>query len=466
MTEQTLNIRKEQDSLGIVDVPDNFYFGAQTQRAINNFQIGNELMPLEIIHSIALIKKAVAITNQSSGILTSEKTQLIIRVADEILTNKLNEHFPLTIWQSGSGTQTNMNVNEVIANRANEIAHGQKGTNQPLHPNDDVNKSQSTNDVFPTAINIATYKLILENLLPTTYALRDAIQNKSYEFAKIIKVGRTHLQDAVPLTLGQEFSGYVAQLDLCIDSLKFALQQLQQLTIGGTAVGNEVNTPPNYTHNVINNLNELTGYNFVAIKNKFAGLAGHEALVTTSGALRNFATTLYKIANDIRWLASGPRCGLGELILPDNEPGSSIMPGKVNPTQCEMLTMVCAQVIGNDATIAFSASQGQLELNVFKPISAYNLCQSIKLLTSAMHSFTEKAIYGLMANTNKIKEHLDNSLMLATALVPKLGYAQSAKIAQKALQENLTLQETVVKYSFLTTDEFEEIINTVLQKYC
>lgn len=460
--------RIETDSLGKVEIKNCYYYGAQTQRASNySFPNCRESIDYELIESIALIKKVSAITNYKCGVLTKEKTEIISKVADEIITGKISmQHFPLTVWQSGSGTQTNMNVNEVIANRANEILTAKLGTNSPLHPNDDVNKSQSTNDVYPTAINITAYQLLANNLLPSLTLLRNELARKTLEFADIIKVGRTHLQDAVPLTLGQEFSGYMAQIESHIENINIALNNLKKLPIGGTAVGNGVNTPSNFIQTFIATINELTESNFVALENKFAGIAGSEAIVGISGTLRNLATALYKIVNDIRFLASGPRCGLGELLLPENEPGSSIMPGKVNPVQCEIVAMACAQVIGNDATIAFASSQGQFELNTFRPIMGHNLNNSIRILTHTINNFIQYALQDLKASKEKINFYLENSLMTVTELVPVLGYNLSAKIAQTALKENLTLRETVLKYNFLDAETFDSISKEFLKKYC
>lgn len=449
------NTRTETDSLGSIEVPADKYWGAQTERALLHFPSGNEIMPKEIIHALALIKKAAAQTNTELGQLAQNKAELIVTVCDEIIDGKLDEHFPLSIWQSGSGTQTNMNINEVIANRAAET----QNTKGILHPNDDVNKSQSTNDVFPTAIHLAAYKLIIELLLPNLTTLKNALTIKQNEFATIIKIGRTHLQDAVSLTLGEEFSGYVAQLEICLENINFALSQLKQLALGGTAVGTGLNAHPKFSELAIKKLSHLTGIDFIPAKNKFAALAAHEAIVITSSALKNLATALYKIANDIRWLASGPRCGIGELILPENEPGSSIMPGKINPTQCEMVLMICAQIIGNDAVITFANTQGNFELNVFKPVIAYNLIQAIKLLGSACNTFAEHAIKDLHANITKIKFYRENSLMHVTELAPKIGYDKAAKIAQLATANNITLKEACLELKYLTAAEFDAIIN-------
>lgn len=450
--------RQESDSLGEIAVPNEFYFGAQTQRARINFDLGHEIMPLEIIHALALIKKAAALVNFECGKLDEQKYELITKAASEVITGKLDEHFVLNVWQSGSGTQTNMNVNEVIANRAIEIAGGVLGSKNPVHPNDHVNMSQSTNDVFPSAMHVAAKLAIIKNLVPALAKLRATLAKKQAEFSDIMKVGRTHLQDAVPLTLGQEFSGYVAQLDLNLRNLEFALDQLSELAIGGTAVGTGLNAPKQFGERVYQIISQITGLEFTSSKNKFAALSSHEALVVTSSSLKNLACSLFKIADDIRWLASGPRCGLGELILPDNEPGSSIMPGKVNPTQCEAVTMICAQVIGNDATITFAASQGKFELNTFKPVIAYNLLQSINLLADACNCFADRAVLELHANRAQIASYLENSLMLVTALTPKIGYDKAAKIVQLAEQTGTSLREANAKLGFLSNKEFDDII--------
>lgn len=443
-TKRATKARQESDFLGEITIANNRYWGAQTQRALQNFNIGSEVMPRAIIHALALIKKAAAIVNQDYDLLPASKAKLIIAAAEEIMEGKLDEHFPLHIWQSGSGTQTNMNLNEVIANRAAaKIAHTKSKFS--IHPNDDVNKSQSTNDVFPTAMHLAAHNAITAHLLPALELLQKNLKIKQQEFKNITKVGRTHLQDAVNLTLGQEFSGYIAALAHNQAAIDFALKQLQELAIGGTAVGTGLNAPLGFDRAMVKVINKLTkaahSGKFVAAKNKFAALATHEALVTTSSALKNLACSLFKIADDIRYLASGPRCGLGELTLPANEPGSSIMPGKVNPTQCEMLTMVCAQVIGNDAAITFAASQGNLELNAFKPVIIYNLLQAVNLLGDACKSFALKAIKGLHANRNVIDTHINHSLMQVTALAPQIGYERAAKVAKLALEKNLTLAE-------------------------
>jgi fumarate hydratase, class II len=443
-------MRLETDSLGEVAVPSHYYFGAQTQRATLHFNINSELMPQEIIQAIGIVKKAAAITNYTLRKLPKSKCNLILKAANEVIAGKLTDHFPLQIWQSGSGTQTNMNVNEVIANRAIEIAGGVLGSKKPVHPNDDVNMSQSTNDVFPTAMHIAATKLSEEQLFPAIIFLKKMLSQKQKEFKNVTKIGRTHLQDAVALTLGQEFSGYVAELEICLQNLKLSTKEIKKLAIGGTAVGTGLNAPKKFAGLMAKNISVLTKIKFSSAKNKFQALASHEPIALVSGSLKTLATTLFKIANDIRFLASGPRCGIGELILPDNEPGSSIMPGKVNPTQCEMLTMIAAQVMGNDSVISFANSQGNLELNVFKPVIIYNLLQSIKLLASGMKNFARYAIKDLKINNKKIAYFVENSLMRVTELTPEIGYDKAAKIAKTALKENITLHEARVKLGYLT----------------
>lgn len=444
--------------MGHIEVPNNKYWGAQTQRALKHFSLGNEIMPIEIIHALGMIKKSAALVHQNLGLISPKKTRLIVAATDEIIDGKLDQHFPLHIWQSGSGTQTNMNVNEVIANRAIEIAGGRIGSKEPIHPNDDVNMSQSTNDAFPTAMHIASAILLKNKLFPALISLKTTLQQKQEEFKHIVKIGRTHLQDAVPLTLGQEFSGYTAQIESNIANLNHAFAQLQELAIGGTAVGTGINAPSKFGEKMAVEISTLTGIDFISAPNKFAALAGHEAMVAVSSALKNLACSLFKIADDIRWLASGPRCGLGELELPSNEPGSSIMPGKVNPTQCEALTMICAEVIGNDATITFAATQGKFELNVFKPVIIYNLLRSIKLLSDGCNNFAEHAIKELKVNQEKIQSYLENSLMLVTALTPKIGYDKAAKIAQKAALDNSSLREACLKLGLLSAEDFDKII--------
>lgn len=450
--------RNETDSMGTIEVTDHRYWGAQTQRSLHHFDIGNDLMPIEVIYAMALLKKAAAITNQQLGLLPDDKAKLIITAADEIIAKKLDDHFPLHVWQTGSGTQSNMNVNEVISNRAIELANGEKGSKKPIHPNDHVNMSQSSNDTFPTAMYIAAATNIVQCVIPAVTSLRNSLDKKAKEFAQIIKIGRTHLQDAVPLTLGQEFSGYVAQIDFCLNQIQLTLPSLYDLAIGGTAVGTGLNAHPHFADTVAQNIAQLTGLPFKSAKNKFAALASHDALVAVSGALTTLATTLMKIANDIRWLGSGPRSGLGELILPENEPGSSIMPGKVNPTQCEAMTMVCVQVIGNNTTIAIANSQGNFELNVFKPVMIFNFLHSANLLTDACESFKEFLVDGLKVNADKINYFLNNSLMLVTALNPILGYDKCAEIAKKALKENSTLKEAAIKLGYLTAEQYDAAV--------
>ncbi|MBS0647662.1 MAG: class II fumarate hydratase [Verrucomicrobia bacterium] len=451
--------RVETDSLGSIEVPSHKYWGAQTQRSIENFPIGTEKMPIELIHALGVVKKAAALVNHELGILPSDKKDLILETCDELLAGKLNDHFDLVVWQTGSGTQTNMNVNEVIANRAIEKAGGTLGSKTPIHPNDDVNMSQSSNDVFPTAMHIATMSAIKKHLLPHLKLLVEGFKKKAKEFEKIVKVGRTHLMDAAPLTLGQEFSGYAAQMEEGMRAVEAALHPVSELALGGTAVGTGLNSPSGYGKKVAQEISKLTGYSFVTAPNKFAALAANDGLVEVSGALKVVACAFMKIANDIRWLASGPRCGLGEILLPENEPGSSIMPGKVNPTQSESMTMVAVQVMGNDAAITIAGSMGNFELNVFKPVIIYNLLQSIRLLSDVAKNFHDKCLIGIKPNTKKIQEHLDHSLMLATALNPVIGYDKAAKIVQKAYQEGLTLRQAALALGFLTEKQFDEIVN-------
>ncbi len=451
--------RKETDSLGVVEVPIDKYWGAQTQRSIENFPIGTEKMPIELIHALGLVKKAAALVNCDLKLLTREKKDLIVKVCDELLKGKLDDHFDLVIWQTGSGTQTNMNVNEVISNRAIEMAKGVMGSKKPIHPNDDVNMSQSSNDVFPTAMHIATVQAVQASLIPHLKLLLKGFQKKAKEFDSIVKVGRTHLMDATPLTLGQEFSGYAAQIQNGIETVETALAPVLKLAIGGTAVGTGLNAPKGYDKKVAAKIAELTGYPFETAPNKFEALSSNDALVSFSGALRTIACSFMKIANDIRWLASGPRAGLGELILPENEPGSSIMPGKVNPTQSESMTMVAVQVMGNDTTIGIAGSMGNFELNVFKPVIIYNLLQSIRLLSDVAKNFHDKCLVGIKANKARIKELLDHSLMLATALTPVIGYDKTAKIVQKAHHENISLKEAALKLKLLSEKEFDKIVD-------
>lgn len=457
MTEQNLTtIRIEKDTMGEVEVPMNAYWGAQTQRSRNNFKIGGETLPCPLIEAMALVKKSASIVNASLERISEEQKQLIVQATDDVIQGRLNDQFPLVVWQTGSGTQSNMNMNEVIANRANEIAGNPKGSYQPVHPNDHVNHAQSTNDSFPTAIRVAAARQIHSLLIPAVTALRDTLARKSNEFADIVKIGRTHLQDATPLTLGQEFSGYVSQLEHALVRLDNALQGLYELPLGGTAVGTGLNAHPDYAVKVAKQLAELTGLPFVTAPNKFEALAGRDAEVFASGALKTLAVSLNKIANDIRWLASGPRCGLGELTIPENEPGSSIMPGKVNPTQSEAMTMVVAQVIGNDVTINMAGASGNFELNVFMPVIGYNLLQSIKLLGDACNSFNEHCAVGIEPVREKIDEFLHNSLMLVTALNRYVGYENAAKIAKTAYKENKTLKQVAIELELMTEQQFDE----------
>lgn len=453
-----MNYRIEKDTLGEVKVDNDKYWGAQTQRSLENFPIGPEAsMPMEIIHGFAYLKKAAAITNNKLGLLSNEKSDLIGKACDEIIKGKWDDQFPLVIWQTGSGTQTNMNCNEVIAHRAH-VLQGQKlGEGSLLiHPNDDVNMSQSSNDTFPTAMHIAAYKTLVENTIPAVERLKDTFAQKSEAFKEVIKIGRTHLMDATPLSLGQEFSGYVAQLEHGVKALKNTLAHLSELAMGGSAVGTGLNTPKGYSEEVAKNIANLTGLPFVTAQNKFEALAANDAIVGTHGALKQLAVSLMKIANDIRWLASGPRSGIGEILIPSNEPGSSIMPGKVNPTQVEALTMVCAQVMGNDTTITVSGSMGNFELNVFKPVMINAFLQSATLLGDACNSFNDRCAIGIEANNDQIEKNLKNSLMLVTALNTHIGYEKSAQIAKKAYAENTTLKEAALALGLLTAEEFDE----------
>ena len=453
-----MKFRKEKDTMGSVQVPADKYWGAQTERSRNNFKIGSpSSMPIDIIYGFAVLKKAAAYTNEELGVLTAEKRDLIAQVCDEIEAGELNEHFPLVAWQTGSGTQSNMNVNEVIANRAHVLQGRVLGEGErTLLPNDDVNKSQSSNDTFPTGMHIAIYKKIVEVTLPGVSQLRDTLAKKAADFDDVIKIGRTHFMDATPLSLGQEFSGYVAQLNQGIKALENTLPHLAQLALGGTAVGTGINTPKGYAQRVSRYIAQFTGLPFVSAENKFEALAAHDALVETHGALRQLAVSLFKIANDIRIMASGPRSGIGELIIPANEPGSSIMPGKVNPTQCEALTMVCAQVMGNDTAVAFAGSQGHFELNVYKPVMALNVLESAQLIGDACVSFELNCAQGIVPNTDKVDKLLKNSLMLVTALNPKIGYYKAAEIANLAHQNKLTLREAALQTGYLTEAEFDE----------
>lgn len=459
------NTRTERDSMGEIEVASDRYWGAQTQRSIYYFTIGNDLMPQEVITAFGILKKAAALTNQELGKLPSDKAQLIVQSADEVIAGKLNDHFPLRVWMTGSGTQSNMNVNEVIANRAIEISGGVLGSKNPIHPNDHVNMSQSSNDTFPTAMHIAAAIAVSQRLIPSVKKMRDELQKKAEEFADIVKIGRTHLQDAVPLTLGQEFSGYVAQLDADLKRIDLILPDLYELAIGGTAVGTGLNTPKGFAENVSHKISQLTGLPFISAPNKFAAMAAHDGLVMASGALKTLACSLMKIANDIRFLGSGPRCGLGELILPENEPGSSIMPGKVNPTQCEAMTMVAAQVIGYDTAISVAGSQGHFELNVFKPMIIFNFLQSVAILSDSCCNFTDFLLKGLQVNRKKIDSYVEQSLMLVTALAPKIGYDNAAKVAHIALEKDQTLKEVCLELGYISSEEFDAIINPYKMAY-
>ena len=457
-----MECRIEKDTMGIVRVPVDAYYGAQTQRSIENFEIAQDInrMPKEIIYAFAYLKKGAALANKDAGVLSAEKCDLIVRVCDEILAGRLDEAFPLVVWQTGSGTQTNMNVNEVIANRAH-VLNGGKLTDEVkvLMANDDVNKSQSSNDTFPSAMHIAAYKMLRENTIPSLELLHRTLVMKSREFMPIVKIGRTHFMDATPLTLGQEFSGYAAQLEYGIQSIKNTLPHLAELALGGTAVGTGINTPENYGEKVAKKISELTGLPFVTAPNKFEALATHDAIVETHGALKGVAVSLMKIANDIRMLGSGPRAGIGEIRLPENEPGSSIMPGKVNPTQCEALTMIAAQVMGNDVAISVGGASGQFELNVYKPMIIYNFLHRARLIGDGCRSFNDHCAVGIQPVKETIKKHLDDSLMLVTALNPKIGYYKAASIAQKAFRENKSLKQAAVDSGLLTAEEFDEWVD-------
>ncbi len=458
----TENIRLEKDSMGTIAVPADKYWGAQTQRSLEHFAIGENRMPKEVIHAFGTLKKAAAMTNHELGLMDKEKMQWIVAATDEVIAGKWDDQFPLRVWQTGSGTQTNMNVNEVISNRASEIVTGTRGGKALIHPNDDVNQSQSSNDTFPTAMHIAAVTAITQDLLPAIVTLRDGLIQKQNQFADLVKTGRTHLQDAVPLTLGQEFSGYVAQLNAAMENIKKTLPGLYELALGGTAVGTGLNTHPQFAERAAAHIAALTKLPFITAPNKFAALAAHDAFVFASGAVKSLACALMKIANDIRWLGSGPRCGLGELILPANEPGSSIMPGKVNPTQSEAMTMVCIQVMGHDAVIGFAASQGNFELNVFKPVIIYNFMHSLHLLTDAMHMFNRYCVAGLEADEKAINAAVNNSLMLVTALAPKIGYDKSAEIAHRAWRDGTSLLEATLTLGYLSEAEFKTLVQPKL----
>jgi fumarate hydratase class II len=459
-TQLTANVptRTESDSMGKIAVPADRYYGAQTARSLIHFAIGKDTMPRELIRAFGILKKAAALVNKDLGKLPADKTALITQAADEVIAGKLNDHFPLRIWQTGSGTQTNMNVNEVISNRAIELAGGEMGSKKPIHPNDDVNMSQSSNDTFPAAMHIAAATETRQRLLPAVKKLRDALDAKAQEFADIVKIGRTHLQDATPLTVGQEFSGYVNLLDRDGGRIAMALDGLYDLAIGGTAVGTGLNAHPEFAERAAQKTAELTGLPFRSHPNKFAALSAHDELVFASGALKTLAASLMKIANDIRWLASGPRCGLGELSLPENEPGSSIMPGKVNPTQCEALTMVAVQVMGNDAAIGFAGSQGNFELNVFKPVIIFNYLHSVELLADASNSFVDHCVTGIEVNRDQIDHYVRNSLMLVTALAPQIGYDAAAQVAKAAHHSHISLREAAIKLGFVSAEEFDALV--------
>ncbi len=460
MSEQSAKrrTRVESDSMGSIEVAVDAYWGAQTERAIHHFRIGGEKMPPEIIRAFGILKKATATVNIELGLLAAEKGALIIRAAEEVIDGRLDRQFPLAIWQTGSGTQTNMNINEVIANRAIDLAGGVMGSKSPVHPNDHVNMSQSSNDTFPTAMHIAAATLLQERLMPAVFAVREKITALAAEFVAVVKIGRTHLQDAVPLTVGQEMSGWASLLERDLQRLESGLDGLFDLALGGTAVGTGLNAPAGFGELAAVEIAALTGLPFRSHPNKFAALSAHDELLFAHGAINTLAASLMKIANDIRWLASGPRCGLGELVIPENEPGSSIMPGKVNPTQCEAMTMVCVQVHGNNAAISFACSQGNFELNVFKPVIIHNFIQSVTLLSDACCSFREYLLLGLTIDRERIARHLENSLMLVTALAPRLGYDNAAQIAHTAHHEGLTLRESCLKLGMLTGEEFDELV--------
>jgi fumarate hydratase class II len=450
--------RTETDSMGAIEVPADHYWGAQTARSLIHFAIGHDVMPRSVIRAIGVLKRAAAEANHELGKMPGEKAELIVRAANEVIEGKLDSEFPLRIWQTGSGTQTNMNANEVISNRAIELAGGQMGSKNPVHPNDHVNMSQSSNDTFPTAMHIAATEELTHRLLPALHTLRESLVRKQKELNDIVKIGRTHLMDAVPLTFGQEFSGYIAQIDQDAGRIKMVLPDLHELAIGGTAVGTGLNTHPEFDRKCAAHIAEITHLSFKAAPNKFAALAGHDALVMASGALKTLACSLTKIANDIRWMGSGPRCGIGELSLPENEPGSSIMPGKVNPTQSEAMTMVCVQVLGNDAAIGFAGAQGNFELNVYKPVIIHNLLHSITLLSDACGLFAEHCVDGIRPNLAQINRYVEQSLMLVTALNPHIGYDKAAKVAKLAHEQGTTLREACLELGYLTGDQFDQIV--------
>ncbi|EMY78400.1 fumarate hydratase, class II [Leptospira weilii serovar Ranarum str. ICFT] len=451
-----MKTRIETDSMGEIAVDDSKYWGAQTERSLHHFHIGNDRFPREMIRALGILKKSAAIVNAELGLLTEDKKKLIVQAADEVISGKLDEHFPLSVWQTGSGTQTNMNSNEVISNRAIEIAGGVKGSKKPIHPNDDVNKAQSSNDTFPTAMHIAAAEQLNQKLIPALTQLKNTLKKKTDEFQNIIKIGRTHLQDATPLTLGQEFSGYVQQLDYNIARVKAVLPAVYRLALGGTAVGTGLNTHPEFAVKAAAQIAKETGLPFVSAENKFEALAAHDSLVEASGVLKTIAASLMKIANDVRWLSSGPRCGIGEISIPENEPGSSIMPGKVNPTQSEQMTMVAAQVIANDVAVNIGGASGNFELNVFKPLIIHNVLNSIRLLSDSCVSFEEHCARGITPNKEKLNEHLNNSLMLVTALNPHIGYDNAAKIAKNAHKKGTTLKESGIELGLLTSEQFDQ----------
>ena len=453
-----MSTRIEKDSMGEIEVPADRYWGAQTQRSLENFKIGGERFPREMIWALGIVKQSVAKVNAELGLLDKEKEKTILEATQEVINGDLDDHFPLVVWQTGSGTQTNMNTNEVIANRAIEMHRGELGSKTPIHPNDHVNKSQSTNDAFPTAIHVATVNQIKNHLIPAVTHLRNALLEKADEFKDIVKIGRTHLQDATPLTLGQEFSGYGQQLTNALRTIDHALPHLYELPIGGTAVGTGLNTHPEYAQRAAQAIAERTEFPFITSPNKFEALGARDALIEASSALKTLACSLNKIANDIRWLGSGPRCGIGEISLPENEPGSSIMPGKVNPTQCEAMTMVCAQVIGNDTTVSIAGASGNFELNVYMPVMAFNVLQSIRLLGDACNSLNENCVVGITANLGQIDHYLNDSLMLVTALAPHIGYDQAAAVAKKAHSEGKTLKQVAVEMDLLTQEEFDTAV--------
>ena len=454
-----MKIRQETDSMGAIEVPCDRYYGAQTARSLLHFDIGDDTKPRELIRALGVLKKACALVNEDLGKLPSEKSALIAQAADEVIAGQLDDHFPLRIWQTGSGTQSNMNANEVISNRAIELAGGEMGSKSPVHPNDHVNMSQSSNDTFPTAMSIAAAEVVVHNLLPAVRELRNVLDAKAKAFASIVKIGRTHLQDATPITLGQEFSGYVALLDADLGRIDATLPGIMSLGIGGTAVGTGLNSHPQFGDRAAKKIANLTGLPFTSNPNKFAALSAHDEFVFASGALKTLACSLMKVANDIRWLASGPRCGLGELTIPENEPGSSIMPGKVNPTQSEAMTMVCCQVMGNDTAIGFAGSQGNFELNVFKPVIIHNFLHSVRLLSDACRSFTRHCAAGIEPNLERINQYVQDSLMLVTALNPHIGYDKAAEIAKKAHKEKTSLREAAIASGYLTDEQFDQWVD-------